>query len=268
MKKQFVLLALAPMCVAAFASCSKADEKTKVLVFAAASLEESLNALKASYESEHSDVEIQLNLASSGDLQTQIKNGAEFDMFFSASTAQTNTLTTEGFLNADSRVDLLKNELCLVTPKGNARGVTSFDYLCEHIYDEGFIFCCGAIEGQKTVPAGKYTKTALQAKGVDLAAAATAGHVDYRDSVKKVLSAVKDAAGACGTVYYSDYWSARNDVDFIEKIPDSLTGPIIYPLAMAEASKDKEAAKGFYDYLKTATAKTAFENCKFVWNIE
>ena len=112
MKKQLVLLALAPMCVAAFASCSKADEeKTKVLVFAAASLEESLNALKASYESEHSDVEIQLNLASSGDLQTQIKNGAEFDMFFSASTAQTNTLTTEGFLNADSRIDLLKNEL-------------------------------------------------------------------------------------------------------------------------------------------------------------
>ena len=111
MKKQFVLLALAPMCVAALASCSKA-EKTKVLVFAAASLEESLNVLKTSYESEHSDVEIQLNLASSGDLQTQIKNGAEFDMFFSASTAQTNTLTTDGFLNADSRVDLLKNELC------------------------------------------------------------------------------------------------------------------------------------------------------------
>ena len=265
MKKQFLLLALAPMCVAAMTSCS--NEKTQVMVFAAASLEDSLKALKASYESEHKDVEIVLNLASSGDLQTQIQNGAEFDMFFSASTAQTKTLTEGGFLTADSRVDLLKNELCLITPKGNAKGVTSFDYLCEHINDEGFIFCCGAIEGQKTVPAGKYTKAAMQKKGVDLAAAAEAGHVNYSDSVRKVLNAVKNSAGACGTVYYTDYYSAKDDVEFVEKISDSLTGEIIYPLSMGTASKDKEAAKGFYDYLKTDSAKTAFEDCKFVWNL-
>ena len=266
MKKQLVLLALAPMCVAAFTSCSK--EKTQVMVFAAASLEESLKALKASYESEHQDVEIVLNLASSGDLQTQIQNGAEFDMFFSASTTQTKTLTDGGYLTTDSRVDLLKNELCLVTPKGNAKGVTSFDYAIEHILDDDFLFVCGAVEGQKTVPAGKYTKKAFEAKGKgDVFESAKSGHINWQDSVKKVLKAVKESGGACGTVYYSDYWASKDDVDFIEKISDSLTGEIIYPLSMGTASKDKEYAKGFYDYLKTDIAKAAFENCKFVWNL-
>ena len=67
-------------------------EKVKLTVFAAASMTETLNKIKADYEKEHPNVEITYNFDSSGTLKKQIQNGADADIFISAAQKQMNQL--------------------------------------------------------------------------------------------------------------------------------------------------------------------------------
>lgn len=107
-------------------------ETTEVVVFAAASMTETLGQIKALYEAAHPDVSITYNFDSSGTLKTQIQEGASCDLFISAGQKQMNQLditadaavNTDGldFVNSDSRINLLENKVTLVVPEGNPKG--------------------------------------------------------------------------------------------------------------------------------------------------
>lgn len=86
-------------------------------VFAAASLTESLTAIQKSFQEEYPAITLVFNFDSSGTLQTQIEEGAEADIFFSAAEKQMTALNDGGFIAADTIVDILKNEVVLITPK-------------------------------------------------------------------------------------------------------------------------------------------------------
>ena len=73
------------------------DEKTKILVAAAASLEYAYeDELIPMFEEQNPDITVSGTYDSSGKLQTQIEEGMEADVFMSAATKQMDALTEEG----------------------------------------------------------------------------------------------------------------------------------------------------------------------------
>ena len=138
---------------AAASSEAASGESMELIVFAAASLTETLNAIAETYSAENPGVTFSFNFDSSGTLKTQIQEGADCDLFISAGQKQMNQLdstasaevNTEGldFVDAESRVDLLENKVVLCVPEGSDKGIDSFDSLAEHLKAEDILFCMG-----------------------------------------------------------------------------------------------------------------------------
>ena len=134
----------------AAASSGSAAEPVELIVFAAASLSETLTAIGETYSAENPGVTFRFNFDSSGTLKTQIQEGADCDVFISAGQKQMNQLdstasadvNTEGldFVDSDSRVDLLKNKVVLCVPEGSDKGIDSFDALAEHLKAEDILY--------------------------------------------------------------------------------------------------------------------------------
>ena len=134
-----------------------------------------------------------------------------------------------------------------------------------------------------SVPAGNYTRKALQAMGV-LDAEATSSEITTEtvsqalggleinecSNVSKVLQAVAEGANEVGTVYYSDAYSDIDRVDILEHLSPDLTGDIIYPVAQVvnpEADEAQTAAAAdFLAFLQTDEAMEVFETYMFLDN--
>ena len=141
------LLALAVSMTACLTGCGRtntntsadASEKTELVVFAAASMTETLNQIKTDYEAQHKDITLTYNFDSSGTLKTQIQEGATCDVFISAAQKQMDQLDASkdktanpeqlDFINSASRMDLLENKVVLVVPENNPKNINSFDDL-------------------------------------------------------------------------------------------------------------------------------------------
>ena len=183
---------------AAASSEAASGESVELIVFAAASLTETLNAIAETYSAETPGVTFRFNFDSSGTLKTQIQEGADCDLFLSAGQKQMNQLdsnasaegNTEGldFVDSDSRVDLLENKVVLCVPENADKGIDSFDSLAEHLKAEDILFCMG----NSDVPVGQYTQKILAYYELDEAALAAAGVITYGSNVKEVTTQVSD----------------------------------------------------------------------------
>ncbi len=88
-----------------------------ITIFAAASLTESLTVIQEKFMEKYPDIEVVSNFDSSGTLQTQIEEGAQADIFFSAAAKQMNALSEEGYIAEETRTDILENKVVLIVPK-------------------------------------------------------------------------------------------------------------------------------------------------------
>ena len=236
MKKTIALtFAIVPLVTAGvlLAGCGSKEKKTEVTVFAAKSLNGVMDELCEKYNREHPNVTFQTNYDSSGTLMTQIKEGAKCNIFFSAGVSQMDELQA-GFDGGDivegSRKDLLNNQVCLVTWKG---GDTKVDQLTDDVISE-------ALGGLL---------------------------INNCANVGAVASAVAEGANEIGTVYYSDTFGYEDQLEIIEKLPNSLTGDVIYPVAAVEGDNtsdaELEASQDFLDYLQSEEAVKLFEKYHF-----
>ena len=251
----------------ATAASSAAGESVELIVFAAASLTETLNALAENYTAEHPTVTFRFNFDSSGTLKTQIAEGADCDLFLSAGQKQMNQLditassevNTEGldFVDADSRVDLLENKVVLCVPEGNAKGIDSFDALAEHLKAEDVLFCMG----NSDVPVGQYTQKILAYYDLDEAVLTAAGVITYGSNVKEVTTQVSEASVDAGVVYCTDAFSAGLTV--VDEATSEMCGQVVYPAAVLKNAPHAEAAKEFLAYLQTDVAAKVFESVGF-----
>ena len=251
----------------ATAASSAAGESVELIVFAAASLTETLNALAENYTAEHPTVTFRFNFDSSGTLKTQIAEGADCDLFLSAGQKQMNQLditassevNTEGldFVDADSRVDLLENKVVLCVPEGNAKGIDSFDSLAEHLKAEDVLFCMG----NSDVPVGQYTQKILAYYDLDEAVLTAAGVITYGSNVKEVTTQVSEASVDAGVVYCTDAFSAGLTV--VDEATSEMCGQVVYPAAVLKNAPHAEAAKEFLAYLQTDAAAKVFESVGF-----
>ena len=279
MKRTLALL-LALTMLFALAACGKqaepaaeptdepeAAEETELIVFAAASMTETLTELKAMYEALHPGVTITYNFDSSGTLKTQIQEGADCDLFISAAPKQMNQLDAscdaeqnpEGldFVLQGSRIDLLENKVALVVPEGNPKGVESFDQLAELLKAGGILFAMG----NSDVPVGQYTQKIFDFYGLSEEELANAGVISYGTNVKEVTTQVTESSADCGVVYATDAFSAGLTV--VDTATKDMCGQVIYPAAVLNVSKNPEAAQAFLDFLRTPEALAVFEAVGF-----
>ena len=252
---------------AAASSEAASGEAVELIVFAAASLTETLNAIAQDYSVENPGVTFRFNFDSSGTLKTQIQEGADCDLFISAGQKQMNQLditasadvNTEGldFVDSDSRVDLLENKVVLCVPENSDQGIDSFDSLAEHLKAEDILFCMG----NSDVPVGQYTQKILAYYGLDEEALAAAGVITYGSNVKEVTTQVSEASVDAGVVYCTDAFSAGLKV--VDEATEEMCGQVIYPAAVLKTAHNAEAAKEFLAYLQTDRAATVFESVGF-----
>ena len=252
---------------AAASSEAASGESVELIVFAAASLTETLNAIAETYSAENPGVTFSFNFDSSGTLKTQIQEGADCDLFISAGQKQMNQLdstasaevNTEGldFVDAESRVDLLENKVVLCVPEGSDKEIDSFDSLAEHLKAEDILFCMG----NSDVPVGQYTQKILAYYDLDEAALAAAGVITYGSNVKEVTTQVSEASVDAGVVYCTDAYSAG--LTPVDEATKEMCGQVIYPAAVMKNALHAEAAKEFLAYLRTDKAATVFESVGF-----
>ncbi len=280
MKKLFAMLIAAVM-VLSFAACAApateataAPEETvpeaepvELIVFAAASMTETMNQIAELYKAKAPNVTLTYNFDSSGTLKTQIQEGAECDLFISAGQKQMNQLdiTADPEVNTDkldfvlegTRVNLLENRVTLCVPEGNPKDIKSFDDLADKLKEGSVLMAMG----NSDVPVGQYTQKILAFYGLDEEKLAKDGVITYGTNVKEVTTQVTEASVDCGVVYCTDAFSAGlTPVDYATK---EMCGQVIYPAAVLNVSKNQEAAKEFLAYLQTDEAMKVFEAVGF-----
>ena len=249
------------------AASSQAAQSVELIVFAAASLTETLTAIGETYSAENPGVIFRFNFDSSGTLKTQIQEGADCDLFISAGQKQMDQLDIMAsadvnkdrldFVDSDTRMDLLENKVVLCVPEGSDKGIDSFDALAEHLKAQDILFCMG----NSDVPVGQYTQKILACYDLDEEALAAAGVITYGSNVKEVTTQITEASVDAGVVYCTDAFSAG--LTPVDEATKEMCGQVIYPAAVLKAAPNAEAAKEFLAYLQTDRAATVFEGVGF-----
>ncbi len=290
MKKRVLAVILAAAMVFSTAACgsgtedsgekgsqgeSSGEEETEIQVFIAASLNTVMTELAEKYNEDHPNVKITFNADSSGTLLTQIQEGYECDIFFSAAQKQMDDLEADGLMVEGTRADVVNNQVVVVTLKESGTKVTGL----ENLGDAESIALAGG-----SVPVGRYTRQALINLGVlpgtDDPAAVTTEEVSEalggveiseQDNVSKVLTAVVEGSCEVGTTYYSDTYGYEDDLEILETVSYDLTGNVIYPITRVvnEEADDAQtaAAEDFLEYVLSDEAKEVFEAYYFDTNV-
>ena len=282
MRKTICILLAVMLCVSWLTGCGKKEpEKVELIVFAAASMTETMNAIAEKYKAAAPEVTLVFNFDSSGTLKTQIQEGADCDIFISASPKQMNQLdgakdkdggNPDGldFVMRGTRFDLLENKVALAVPEGNPGGVTSFDDLFSRLKAKSEELKAGNSDvsfdlmlamGNSDVPVGQYTQKIIKYYGLDEETLAKSGLITYGSNVKEVTSQVKESTVSCGIIYATDAFSAGLTV--VDTATKDMCGQIIYPAAVIKDTKHEKAAKAFLEYLKGSEASEIFKSVGF-----
>ena len=208
------------------------------------------------FEEAHPEITVEGTYDSSGKLQTQIEEGLEADIFFSAATAQMDALTEEGLIKKDTVTDLLENKIVLIAAKGEEENYTSFEDIAKAETP--------ALGDPASVPAGQYAQEALTNLGLWEEVSAKAS---FGTNVTEVLNWVAEGSAQAGIVYATDAATQEGNVTQVAEAPEgSLEEPVLYPVAMVENTQHQEEAQLFLDFLQSDEAAQVFESYGFTMN--
>lgn len=257
-------------------SSDAAEEETEIQVFIAASLNTVMTEIAELYNEDHPNVKITYNADSSGTLLTQIQEGYECDIFFSAAQKQMDDLEADGLMVEGTRANVVNNQVVVVTLKDSGTSVTGL----ENLGDAESIALAGG-----SVPVGRYTRQALVNLGIlpetddpasitteEVSEALGGVEISEQDNVSKVLTAVAEGSCEVGTTYYSDTYGYEDDLEILQTVSYDLTGDVIYPIARVvnEEADDAQnaAADDFLQFVLSDEAKAVFDSYYFDTNVE
>ena len=242
-------------------------ENVEVVVFAAASMTETLTEISEMYKEVAPNVTLTFNFDSSGTLKTQIQEGAACDLFISAGQTQMNQLdinadpevNTEGldFVDEDSRVDILENRVTLCVTPDNEAGLESFDDMAAALQNGSILMAMG----NSDVPVGQYTQRILEYYGLNEEELAASGVISYGSNVKEVATQIAEGSVDCGVIYCTDAYS--EGLNIVDYATADMCGQVIYPAAVLKTAAHPEEAQAFLDYLQTDECMAVFEEVGF-----
>jgi molybdate transport system substrate-binding protein len=239
-------------------------ESVELIVFAAASMTETMNEIKKLYESKNSNIHITYNFDSSGTLVKQIIAGADCDIFISAAQKQMNQIdiTKDEEVNKDrndfvlegTRVNLLENKVALAVPSGNPKNINSFKDLTSEKLSLLAI-------GNSDVPVGAYTLEILEYLKKPVSEFEKEKKVTYGSNVKEVTTQVKEGTVDAGIIYATDAASANLTV--VDLATKDMCKQVIYPAAVLKETRNEKAAREFLKFLQSKEAMDVFQSVGF-----
>lgn len=235
------------------------SDKTDLNVFAATSMTESLEELKAVFEDENPGINLVFNFDSSGTLKTQISEGAACDVFISAAKKQMDELDPKReskasniTIDPNTRFDLLENEVVLAVKENSNKDIRSFDDIKTDKVETIAL-------GNADVPVGQYSESLLKNMGIW---EMIQDKISFGSNVKEVTSWIREGAVDCGIIYSTDAKAAGLRIVATAN-PDMLDKKVIYPAALIENSPNREASEKFLEFLKTDRAREVFAQYGF-----
>jgi molybdate transport system substrate-binding protein len=233
--------------------CLAAEPEKSITVFAAASLTNALQDLGDTFTKDTS-ITVRLSFAASSALARQIENGSRADVFFSADLEWMDYLQARNLIQAETRHDVLGNQLVLIAPADSKVSLT----IAPH-------FALAAAVGKShlatgdpdSVPVGRYAHEALANLGVwD----EIAPRLVRADSVRSALAFVDRGEAALGIVYVTDALIDKK-VRVVGIFPADSHKPILYPAALTNGARS-DAAK-FLAYIRGPAGDLAFKHYGF-----
>lgn len=261
MKRMAGAGAAAMLAAASLAGCGSAGEsassdaspgRTKITVFAAASLKNTFEKFEKDFEEKNPDIDVVFTFAGSQDLVTQMDSGAPADVFASASKKWMDTAESKDLVSSSPRI-FARNSLEIAVAKGNPKQITGLDDLVSR--PELVVVRCS-----REVPCGALTEKVLSDAGDPKIEFDT-----EQNSVTDTLGLVKAGEADVAFVYETDVASAPEKVDGVE-IPEAASLANEYPIAVtaeAERAKRNEAAQEFVDYVLSDDGQKALAEAGF-----
>lgn len=286
MKKWLSISVVMIMCIttaALLSSCGKDEakkdepkEEVEVNLFIAASLTDAVGDIVKDFEKENPKIKVKINPDSSGKLKTQIIEGFDCDLFFSAGEKEIDELEDKGLIKDDDEIDLLENQLAIVGVKGYKGKVKDLDSLKNA---DSIALAYGS------VPVGFYARKALiesdiidgddddteaikAITGDQISRALGGVTISEKDNVSTALAAVAEESTEVGFAYTSDVKRNAN-TEIIKKIDKELTGDIVYPLAKIKSKEKmsddkKKSVELLYKYLQNDNSKKIYKKYGFI----
>jgi molybdate transport system substrate-binding protein len=230
-------------------------------VFAAASLTDAFNEMKASIERANPGTTITFNFAASSALRTQIEQGAKADVFVSADTVQLDNAKRSGVIAGDGSI-FVRNTPVIIVPANNPRGITA----PADIARPGVKLVLAAPE----VPIGNYSRQIFDkmsrdpAYGADFSQRALANLASNEANVRQVVSKVQLGEGDAGIVYSSDVTPAVRAQLRVIPIPEATNVIADYPAAVVKGTSNEAGANAFIQYLLSTEGQSTLQKWGFI----
>ena len=239
----------------------------EVIVFAAASMTDTLEEIAGLYAKVEPNATLTFNFDSSGTLRTQIQEGAESDVFISAAQLQMNQLDITSpetinpnrfdLVNTDTRFDILENRVVLAVPSGNPKNINSFQDMSDMLSRGEILMAIG----NRDVPVGQYTLQIFEYFNLVEQELVASGSITYGSNVREVTTHISEASVDCGIIYATDAFSTG--LNTVDHATTDMCGRVVYPAAVLRTSKNPDAARAFLNYLTSNEAMAVFESVGF-----
>ena len=251
-RREWLGLALATTAAPMAAARAQGAE---LIVFAAASLKNALDEIAGDWTKATSRPMPKISYAASPALAKQIEQGAPAELFISADLDWMDYVAKQNLIQADTRVNLLGNKIVLIAPRDSSTAIELRQGVnLAKVLNGGRL----AMANVDSVPAGKYGKAAL----IKLAAwDGVKDKIAQAENVRAALLLVARGEAPLGIVYATDA-AAEPNVRILSAFPEGSHPPIVYPAALTKESKSADA-KAFFEYMKSAKARPAFEKQGF-----
>ena len=232
-------------------SCTSDKSENSLLIFAAASMTDVLNAIVDEYENQNTGVKITFNYGGSQSLAAQLNQGAPGDVFISAGAEPVDFLIRSQKIQLAPIKVIALNRLVVVT-HSNADLTGDIEWLrsMQRI----------AIADPDLAPAGSYAKESL--KNIGLWTSLNQKIV-FAPDVRATLNYVKTANVDAGIVYYTDALSVPALIKH-ELIPPDSHRDIVYPVVIPSEGVKAAKAAHLAEFLQGEFARKMLKKYGFI----
>jgi len=224
-----------------------AAETVGLQVFAAASLTAAFQEIGDTFAVDHPEADLAFNFAGSQQLASQIKEGAQADVFASANQRQMDGVVAAGDVISGTQRAFARNRLVVVIPPDNPAELRGLADLGRP--DLKMVLAA------KAVPAGSYALAFLGKASAHpdftpaYSATVMANVVSFEDDVVGVLGKVAQGEADAGIVYLSDVSGPADPKVLRIDIPEALNVIATYPIAPLANAQHPDLAQAFVDHV-------------------